>query len=241
MVVVVGNANILSVLILRPLVVQEPRERLRDRLVSESIVEISCSADAVAAQQLPRRLVDDAEIEEGLVDPVDNPVERDARVQHQIDDVGGSEVLHVLDPDLEQPRLVPDVESVEVPQLVLRFERVHDKTKRLANEELLKHLPAHRREDTDDERERGACRLARRVRQQRVDHPDDQDDDDDSHRRVDVRRRFEIVLEVAANEHLEDVEVGAEECEGERLAWDCGQVGQFESGGSEGAVQQLSG
>ena len=194
--------------------------RLR-RAVEQDVVEVGRRADAVAPQARPLVLVCDADVEEGLVDPVDDPVDRDARVEHQVDDVRRGEVLHVLDADLEQPRLVPDVEPVEVAELVLRLERVDDQADRLADQRLLEELPAHRGEDTDHERdreERGVGDVEVLV-EEGNDGPHEQDHDDEAHRRVDVRRRLQVVLEVAAHEHLEDVEVGAEEAEGEGLRW----------------------
>lgn len=47
------------------------------------------------------------EIEEGLVEPVHEPGDRDPSVQEHVDQVGGGEPLQVLDALLAQPGLVP--------------------------------------------------------------------------------------------------------------------------------------
>ena len=71
-------------------------------------VETAVVVRRVVVRLLPRREV---QREVGLVEPVDEPADRNACVQDDVDEVRRRQVLHVLDAFLDEPGLVPDVHA----------------------------------------------------------------------------------------------------------------------------------
>ena len=54
------------------------------------------------------------QIEHRLIDPVDQAMHRHPGPEHHVHDVRGRQVLHVLDALFDEPRLVPDVQAVQI-------------------------------------------------------------------------------------------------------------------------------
>ena len=88
--------------------------------------------------------------QEGLVGPVHQPAGRDPGVQDHVDQVHRGEVLHVLDALFGEPRLVPQVEPVELVERVFRGDR-RDEPAQGPGRHPLQGLQADEREEADDE------------------------------------------------------------------------------------------
>ena len=81
-----------------------------------------CTAVAIAGT-LGERVAADAEVEDGLVGPVDELGGRDARAAHQVDEVGVGQRLDVVDALLGEPRAVVEVDALELSQRCRLVER----------------------------------------------------------------------------------------------------------------------
>src|ERR1700730_18652648 len=88
--------------------------------------------------------------QESLVDPVNKASWRYSRVQDDVHQIHGGEVLHVLDAFLGKPCLIPEVESVELVERVFRADRRNDQVERLGRRSL-QELNADEREESDHE------------------------------------------------------------------------------------------
>jgi hypothetical protein len=56
------------------------------------------------------------QFKKGLIHPVYEPGDGGPSLKHEIDEVGRSEILHVVDSLLAEAGLVPDVEAVDLAQ-----------------------------------------------------------------------------------------------------------------------------
>ena len=185
----------------------------------EGILQVGGGADAQTAKSRAigwLTLVAHPEAEMCLVHPVDQAVDRHPGPQDRVDQVHRGEVLHVLDAHLEQPRLVPHVETVQVAERIVALEAGDQRLER-KSDQVVDRFDADLREHADHERD--AELLLRRdgIGPDRVDRDDEERGTEHPSHGIQVSTRLQVLLEVAARQHLQRVEVRAQEREAKRL------------------------
>jgi hypothetical protein len=96
------------------------------------------------------------QVEQRLIDPVDEAPDRGSGVQDDVDEIRAGEVLHVLNRFLDQPRLVPDIQTVELAERVVRRQLGHRDAQDTGRRSLDR-LQSHNREEPDRECGGGLC------------------------------------------------------------------------------------
>ena len=186
------------------------REGRREVALRVGVDQVGRAADAELPQPTETRQlrIADVHAENGLVDPVDEALWRDAGLQQQLDQVAVGECLDVGDTFFCESGAVVDVDALEVGQR-FRFIDPRRPQRQLFGDEL-----EHRvGDDAGEEREaEHDCLVAERGdRHERREY----DDDEDAGRDLVVGLGPEVAAQVAAQDGIDAEEVRTEEPEGD--------------------------